>query len=99
MMETMFRDSIGESFVFSKGDESWKAKRKACAHAFYKERLVLMLETLKLKINEPAIEWLNKIRDSESKSVEIDMTEELEKIFSKNKNSSVLSHFELLGFL
>jgi len=54
MMETMFKDSIGESFVFSRGDESWKAKRKACAHAFYKERLILMLETLKGKITEPA---------------------------------------------
>ena len=44
MIMTMFKDSIGESFVFSQGDASWKAKRKACAHAFYKERMVLMLQ-------------------------------------------------------
>ena len=84
MMLTMFKDSIGESFVFSQGDESWRAKRKACAHAFYKERLIMMLKTLKEKITEPCQEWLTKIRQSESKSTVIDMADEFEKIFSKN---------------
>ena len=35
---------MGKSFLFSKTDEDWKAKRKACSHAFYKERLVGMIE-------------------------------------------------------
>ena len=47
--EAIFMDLLGKSFLFSKGDDVWKAKRKACSHAFYKERLVFMLETLKDK--------------------------------------------------
>ena len=48
--EIIFKPLIGESFVFSKTDQLWKDKRKACAHAFYKDRLTLMLDTLKQKI-------------------------------------------------
>ena len=43
----MFEDLIGQSFVFAHNDDAWKQKRKACAHAFYKDRLTGMLETLK----------------------------------------------------
>jgi cytochrome P450 len=46
----IFSKLFGNSFLFSKADEIWKAKRKACSHAFYKERLVHMLEVLKDKI-------------------------------------------------
>jgi len=48
----VFSKFMGESFLFSRADEVWKAKRKACAHAFYKERLVHMLEVLKDKMTE-----------------------------------------------
>ena len=41
---------MGGSFLFSPSDETWKAKRKASAHAFYKERLVHMSEILKEKL-------------------------------------------------
>ena len=45
--EMMFKQMLGESFVFSKGDEIWKQKRKAVSHAFYKERLAHMMDMLK----------------------------------------------------
>lgn len=35
----MFKCVIGESILFSPGDESYRIKRKALAHAFYKDRL------------------------------------------------------------
>ena len=41
---------MGKSFIFSKADQEWKAKRKACAHAFYKEKLMKMMETIKDKV-------------------------------------------------
>ena len=44
------KDLLGNSFLFSKGDAVWKAKRKACAHAFYKDQLKVMMEVLKDKI-------------------------------------------------
>ena len=49
-LDTMFRDLLENSFIFSPGDEIWKAKRRACAHAFYKERLVQMMEVLRSKL-------------------------------------------------
>ena len=40
LMEAIFKSMIGHSFVFSKADEQWKAKRKASSHAFYKDKLI-----------------------------------------------------------
>ena len=39
-----------------KGDESWNMKRKACAHAFYKDRLAKMMDVMKDKLNA----WIDK---------------------------------------
>ena len=38
---------MGNSFLFAKNDEQWKAKRRACAHAFYKDKLEHMIEVMK----------------------------------------------------
>ena len=35
----IFKFILGNSFVFSVANAHWKEKRKACAHAFYKDRL------------------------------------------------------------
>jgi len=43
LSEVMFQKLLGKSFLFSKADESWRAKRKATSHAFYKDRLHRML--------------------------------------------------------
>ena len=48
--EAIFKNFFGNSFVFSKGDNVWREKRKASSHAFYKDRLVHMIESLKEKI-------------------------------------------------
>ena len=45
--EMVFADMLGKSFLFTKGDEIWKAKRKAVSHAFYKDRVESMLDVLK----------------------------------------------------
>ena len=33
----IFKDALGDSIFFGKGGATWKAKRQACAHAFYKD--------------------------------------------------------------
>ena len=35
--DRLYKDLLNNSLLLSKGDELWKAKRKACAHAFYKD--------------------------------------------------------------
>ena len=45
LFEGMFRNFFGRSFVLGRTDELWRRKRKATAHAFYKDRLVHMLDT------------------------------------------------------
>ena len=47
IFEGVFKNFFGSSFVFSKSDDLWKTKRKATAHAFYKDRLVHMLDALR----------------------------------------------------
>ena len=44
--EGVFKNFFGTSFLFAKSDEVWKAKRKAVAHAFYKDRLAYMIGVL-----------------------------------------------------
>ena len=51
------KEMLGESFLFTKTDELWKAKRKACAHAFYKDRLAKMMTTLQDKIMDALRRW------------------------------------------
>ena len=52
-----FHHFFGDSFLFQKGDALWKAKRKATSHAFYKERMVEMTQTLKGKIGTYCEQW------------------------------------------
>jgi len=47
-----FKELIGESFLFSASTDVWRAKRKACSHAFYKDRLDNMMDCLKNIISE-----------------------------------------------
>ena len=58
LFERVFSHLLGNSFLFSRGDELWKQKRKAVAHAFYKNRLIDMLDVFKVQINETQEEWL-----------------------------------------
>jgi cytochrome P450 len=43
---------LGDAILFSKADEAWKAKRKAISHAFYRDRMVFMLDVLKEALNK-----------------------------------------------
>ena len=85
MLRIMFKNFYGESFLFSKTDENWKAKRKATAHAFYRERMVNMLEVLKEKIGEACDNWSKQINKAEDgQSIVIDIAHEIRKIFARN---------------
>ena len=57
----MLRSLLGNSLLFSKSDAIWKAKRKAIAHAFYKDRLAKMLDVLKTETMVSIKSWLAKI--------------------------------------
>lgn len=48
---------FGEGFIFSLTDDLWKQKRRATAHAFYKDRLSVMLEALKEQVKEQMAVW------------------------------------------
>ena len=78
------KDLLGDAFIFAKGNELWKAKRKATSHAFYKDKVVHMLEILKVKISESFTKWIEAIDKSESGCATIDITEEFELIFARN---------------
>ena len=45
--EKFFFPLLGKSILGMSSDEDWRAKRKAVAHGFYKERMRHMIETLK----------------------------------------------------
>ena len=62
LVSILFTDLLGESFLFSKGDANWKAKRLAAGHAFYKERIVEMMESLKARCKETFDRWALEIK-------------------------------------
>ena len=65
MLRVMFQNFYGDSFLFSPTDKAWKEKRKATAHAFYKERTALMLNVLKDKVAALCQKWTTQIQQSE----------------------------------
>ena len=71
MVDEMYKDLLGHSFVFSPGGPLWKAKRKACAHAFYKDRLIHMCNILKGKMRTAIDTWLEEIRKHGSTEINI----------------------------
>mmetsp|Transcript_11584 Transcript_11584/g.14620 ORF Transcript_11584/g.14620 Transcript_11584/m.14620 type:complete len:192 (+) Transcript_11584:168-743(+) len=78
----MFEDIMGQSFAFAHNDDTWKAKRKASAHAFYKDRLRSMLETLKDTAQAALTKWA--VEAEKKGSHEIDMATEFFAIFARN---------------
>ena len=84
MSALMFEDMLGKSFVFSKGDAQWETIRKACAHAFYKERLAKMMLVLKDKVGK----WIDKrngeIEASADKQAIVDIAKSFERLFCRN---------------
>ena len=63
--DLVFKDMLGNSLLLGKGDDIWKAKRKACAHAFYKEQLKIMMDVEKDIIEHYIDDWNSKIEQSD----------------------------------
>ena len=59
--ESFFKPLLGKSIIGMRNDDDWRAKRKACAHGFYKERVKHMIETLKNEINQKITQWKTEI--------------------------------------
>ena len=70
--------------MVQKTDESWHEKRKACSHAFYKERLRVMMHTLQNKIMDAFHKWIKEIESNPEGFTDINIAEEFERIFSRN---------------
>lgn len=83
LFDGMFRNFFGRSFVLGPTDELWRRKRKATAHAFYKDRLVHMLETERDIVLKIQANWIAQIDASKDGSVEIDLSKDVIKIFQK----------------
>ena len=56
-----FEPAAGAGFLFTKGDKEWQIKRKACAHAFYKDRMEKMMNVLKEKLEDMVSKWMKEI--------------------------------------
>jgi hypothetical protein len=46
-VRTLLYPLMGDSILLSESSETWSNKRKALSHAFYKDKLISMLETVK----------------------------------------------------
>ena len=72
---------MGRSFLFSKGGEDWSKKRKASAHAFYKDPMEKMMETFKEKLASMVSVWNNEILASSDGKITIDIAQVFGKLF------------------
>ena len=81
--EDFFKPLLGESIIGMKNNDDWRAKRKACAHGFYKERMKHMIETLKNEINLRVTQWKTEIAENGG-STRIDIAKDFADIFAQN---------------
>ena len=58
----LFVDLLGDSFLFAKADQAWKAKRKAVSPGFYKDKLRDIFQVMKDKTNERVLAWTDSIQ-------------------------------------
>jgi cytochrome P450 len=65
--------------VEAPGDDKWKTKRKICATAFYKERLINMTSIMRKTTKDKIDYWF----DGGSNKITVNMTEELNDIFTR----------------
>ena len=79
----LFKEILGSSLLSSPSNEDWRRKRKALAHAFYKERLGLMTGVLKDTVCKRLSKWHQEILKNEG-STQIDISHEFETIFNDN---------------
>jgi cytochrome P450 len=84
LVKQAFEDLFGESFVFSKTTDEWSRKRKACAHAFYRDRMEHMMEVLKEKLADMVTAWQNEIDESQDGQLTIDIAKVFERLFCRN---------------
>mmetsp|Transcript_9768 Transcript_9768/g.9552 ORF Transcript_9768/g.9552 Transcript_9768/m.9552 type:complete len:106 (-) Transcript_9768:147-464(-) len=57
MMKYAMEPLMGDSTLFEASTETWAHKRKALGSAFYKNKLIKMLEIVKVILNEKLDEW------------------------------------------
>ena len=84
MITMIQRSFLNDAFLIGKGDDKWKAKRKASSHAFYKKRMEWMLQVLKQKIEKASDKWLAEIAANPDKKTKINLAYEFEQIFASN---------------
>lgn len=75
---------LGKSFIATKADQSWKEKRKASGHAFYKDRMGHMMDTLKKTIMISINRWMDEMAKSTDGTYDIDIDSEFMSIFARN---------------
>ena len=73
--EGVTKNFFGKSFLFSKTDDVWKKKRKGLGHAFYKDRLIVLLDNLKDCMKKKQDGWLKAIHDSPSGVAQINLSD------------------------
>ena len=78
------RPFMGNSFLFSKTTDQWSRKRKGAAHAFYKDRLKLMMYTMQEVTVKTFNQWIEGIEGSKDGKTVIDISKEFQTIFARN---------------
>ena len=53
---------LGNSFLFASNNAKWKAKRQACSHAFYRNKLIGMMEHFKGLLSNYFEQWTQEIK-------------------------------------
>ena len=77
-----WKNLMGDGFLMSKSDKKWESKRKGLAHAFFKPRLMVMLEKFKEYTSAAQERWIDEIKKSGKGYTKIQMEREMLNIFN-----------------
>ena len=84
MTKRLFDSLLRDSFLFASNDDTWKAKRKACGHAFYKDRLIGMIDTFKNVLSSSFEQWIQDIKLQPDGFKTFDISKEFIEIMARN---------------
>ena len=92
IFESLMSPLFGKSFLFSQSNAHWKKLRKACSNAFYKDRIDIMIGSIKSKLAMTHSQWIREIESSKDGSCDVDLRSAPKDIFERIMSEVVMGY-------
>jgi cytochrome P450 len=92
LFEMLMLPLFGKSFLFSQSNAHWKKLRKACSNAFYKDRIDIMIGSIKNKLAMSNTQWMHQMEKSPDGALRVDLRHAPKGIFERIMSEIVMGY-------